>query len=116
PEPAAAAAAPSQQPSQQPSRARTTPAEGAPEPGSTVKMPRLRQVIAQRMIESLQVSAQLTTVQEVDVTRIARLRDRAKEEFLRREGVKLTYLPFFAKAVVEALRQYPQLNASVDAE
>ena len=95
---------------------RSRPAPAAPEPGSTVKMPRLRQVIAQRMIESLRVSAQLTTVQEVDVTRIARLRARAKEEFLRREGVKLTYLPFFAKAVVEALRQYPQLNASIDTE
>jgi 2-oxoglutarate dehydrogenase E2 component (dihydrolipoamide succinyltransferase) len=95
---------------------RPTPARGAPEPGSTVKMPRLRQVIAQRMTESLRVSAQLTTVQEVDVTRIARLRARAKAEFERREGVKLTYLPFFAKAVVEALRQYPQLNASIDGE
>ncbi|MBL8927440.1 MAG: 2-oxoglutarate dehydrogenase, E2 component, dihydrolipoamide succinyltransferase [Pseudonocardia sp.] len=93
-----------------------TPAEGAPEPGTTVKMPRLRQVIAQRMTESLQVSAQLTTVQEVDVTRIARLRARAKAEFERREGVKLTYLPFFAKATIEALKAYPQLNASIDDE
>ena len=97
-------------------RPRPTPAKGAPEPGSTVKMPRLRQVIAQRMIESLRVSAQLTTVQEVDVTRIARLRARAKDDFERREGVKLTYLPFFAKATVEALKQYPQLNASIDEE
>jgi pyruvate dehydrogenase E2 component (dihydrolipoamide acetyltransferase) len=97
-----------------PRRAQPTPAKGAPEPGSTVKMPRLRQVIAQRMTESLRVSAQLTTVQEVDVTRIARLRAQAKAEFERREGVKLTYLPFFAKATVEALRQYPQLNASID--
>jgi len=93
-----------------------TPAKGAPEPGSTVKMPRLRQVIAQRMTESLRMSAQLTTVQEVDVTRIARLRARAKGDFERREGVKLTYLPFFAKATVEALKQYPQLNASIDEE
>ena len=93
-----------------------TPAKGAPEPGSTVKMPRLRQVIAQRMTESLRVSAQLTTVQEVDVTRIARLRAQAKAEFERREGVKLTYLPFFAKATIEALKQYPQLNASIDEE
>ena len=79
-------------------------------------MPRLRQVIAQRMTESLRVSAQLTTVQEVDVTRIARLRAQAKAEFERREGVKLTYLPFFAKATVEALKQYPQLNASINEE
>ena len=97
-------------------RPQPTPAKGAPEPGSTVKLPRLRQVIAQRMTESLRVSAQLTTVQEVDVTRIARLRAQAKAEFERREGVKLTYLPFFAKATVEALRQYPQLNASIDEE
>jgi 2-oxoglutarate dehydrogenase E2 component (dihydrolipoamide succinyltransferase) len=93
-----------------------TPAKGAPEPGTTVKLPRLRQVIAQRMSESLRVSAQLTTVQEVDVTRIARLRSRAKAEFERREGVKLTFLPFFAKATVEALKQYPQVNASIDEE
>ena len=97
-------------------RPQPTPAKGAPEPGSRVKLPRLRQVIAQRMTESLRVSAQLTTVQEVDVTRIARLRAQAKAEFERREGVKLTYLPFFAKAALEALRQYPQLNASIDEE
>jgi pyruvate dehydrogenase E2 component (dihydrolipoamide acetyltransferase) len=107
PEPAAASDAPAR-------RSAPTPAKGAPEPGNTVKMPRLRQVIAQRMSESLRVSAQLTTVQEVDVTRIARLRARAKAEFERREGVKLTYLPFFAKATVEALKQYPQINASID--
>ncbi|MBN9110505.1 MAG: 2-oxoglutarate dehydrogenase, E2 component, dihydrolipoamide succinyltransferase [Pseudonocardia sp.] len=91
-------------------------AEGAPQPGTTVKMPRLRQVIAQRMRESLAVSAQLTTVQEVDVTRVARLRARAKAEFEAREGVKLTYLPFFAKATVEALRAFPQVNASINDE
>ena len=88
--------------------------EGRARAGQHVKMPRLRQVIAQRMTESLRVSAQLTTVQEVDVTRIARLRAQAKADFERREGVKLTYLPFFAKATVEALKQYPQLNASID--
>ena len=107
-EPAAASASASAR------RPQPTPAKGAPEPGSTVKLPRLRQVIAQRMTESLRVSAQLTTVQEVDVTRIARLRAQAKTEFERREGVKLTFLPFFAKATIEALKQYPQLNASVD--
>ena len=92
------------------------PAADGPQPGSTVKLPRLRQVIAQRMTESLQVSAQLTTVQEVDVTRIARLRARVKADFERREGVKLTFLPFFAKAAIEALKQYPALNASIDVE
>ena len=84
--------------------------------GRTEKMSRLRQVIARRMVESLQTSAQLTTVIEVDVTRIARLRDRAKREFEAREGVKLSFLPFFAKAAVEALKQHPQLNASIDSE
>ena len=58
----------------------------------------MRQVIAKRMVESLQTSAQLTTVVEVDVTTIARLRDRAKDDFAQREGVKLSFLPFFAKA------------------
>jgi 2-oxoglutarate dehydrogenase E2 component (dihydrolipoamide succinyltransferase) len=75
---------------------------------------RLRKVIAQRMVESLQVSAQLTTVVEVDVTRVATLRTRAKDEFAVREGVKLSFLPFFAKATVEALRAFPQVNASID--
>jgi pyruvate dehydrogenase E2 component (dihydrolipoamide acetyltransferase) len=92
------------------------PAEGAPEPGTTVKMPRLRQLIAQRMTDSLRISAQLTTVQEVDVTRIAALRARARAEFERREGVKLTFLPFFAKATVEALKAFPQVNSSVNEE
>ena len=92
------------------------PAADGPQPGSTVKLPRLRQVIAQRMTESLQVSAQLTTVQEVDVTRIARLRARMKADFERREGVKLTFLPFFAKAAIEALKQFPALNASIDVD
>jgi 2-oxoglutarate dehydrogenase E2 component (dihydrolipoamide succinyltransferase) len=82
--------------------------------GTTVKMSRLRKVIAQRMVESLQVSAQLTTVVEVDVTKIARLRERAKREFEAREGVKLSFLPFFAVAAVEALKQYPVVNASIE--
>jgi len=82
----------------------------------TEKMSRLRRVIATRMVESLQVSAQLTTVVEVDVTRISRLRDRVKTDFAAREGVKLSFLPFFAKATVEALRTYPALNASLDQE
>jgi pyruvate dehydrogenase E2 component (dihydrolipoamide acetyltransferase) len=84
--------------------------------GQTVKLSRLRQVIAARMVESLQVSAQLTTVVEVDITRIARLRDAAKADFERREGVKLSYLPFFAVAAVEALKAHPTVNSSVDTE
>jgi len=82
--------------------------------GRTEKLSRSRQVIAQRMVESLQTSAQLTTVIEVDVTAIARLRDRAKAAFEAREGVKLTFLPFFALATVEALKVHPRLNAVID--
>jgi pyruvate dehydrogenase E2 component (dihydrolipoamide acetyltransferase) len=82
--------------------------------GTTQRMSRPRQVIAQRMVESLQVSAQLTTVMEADVTAIARLRDRAKADFEAREGVKLTFLPFFALAAVEALKVHPKLNAVID--
>jgi len=111
PAPAAQAASTAASPRQVPK-----PAAGAPEPGTTVKMPRLRQVIAQRMTDSLRVSAQLTTVQDVDVTRIAALRARAKGEFERREGVKLTFLPFFAKATVEALKAFPQVNSSINEE
>ena len=82
--------------------------------GTTVTMSRLRTVIATRMVESLRISAQLTTVIEVDVTKIARLRDRAKVSFEEREGVKLSFLPFFAVAVCEALKQHPVLNSSVN--
>ena len=82
--------------------------------GTTEKMSRLRKVIATRMVESLQGSAQLTTVVEVDVTKISRLRRRTKEEFLRREGTKLSYLPFFALAAVEALKEHPIVNSSVE--
>nr|MDQ2815956.1 2-oxoglutarate dehydrogenase, E2 component, dihydrolipoamide succinyltransferase [Actinomycetota bacterium] len=81
--------------------------------GTTQRMSRPRRVIAQRMVESLQVSAQLTTVVEADVTAIARLRGRAKGDFEAREGVKLTFLPFFALAAVEALKVHPKLNAVI---
>jgi pyruvate dehydrogenase E2 component (dihydrolipoamide acetyltransferase) len=84
--------------------------------GTTEKMSRMRTVIAKRMVESLQTSAQLTTVVEVDVTAIARLRQKAKAAFEAREGVKLSFLPFFAKAAVEALKAHPKLNATVDME
>jgi pyruvate dehydrogenase E2 component (dihydrolipoamide acetyltransferase) len=82
--------------------------------GTTEKLSRSRQVIAQRMVESLQTSAQLTTVVEADVTAIARLRDRARAAFEAREGVKLSFLPFFALATVEALKVHPKLNAVID--
>ena len=82
--------------------------------GKTEKMSRLRQVISTRMIESLQTSAQLTTVVEVDVTRIASLRARAKNAFLAANGTKLTFLPFFVQAATEALKAHPKINASIN--
>ena len=100
-----------------PSAPRTTsPVATSPLRGTTVTMSRLRKVIAARMVESLAVSAQLTTVIEVDVTKIARLRDRAKASFEAREGVKLSFLPFFSVAVCEALKQHPVLNSSVEGD
>jgi pyruvate dehydrogenase E2 component (dihydrolipoamide acetyltransferase) len=84
--------------------------------GRTEKLSRLRAVIARRMVESLQVSAQLTTVVEADVTKIARLRQQAKGDFESREGVKLSFLPFFAKASIEALKAHPSVNSSIDQE
>ncbi|MCU1617467.1 MAG: sucB [Frankiales bacterium] len=114
PAPAAAPAASA------PSPGSRTPSPAAqPDPslrGRTEKLSRLRTVIARRMVESLAVSAQLTTVVEADVTRIANLRNRAKADFEAREGVKLSFLPFFAKAAVEALKAHPAVNSSVDVE
>lgn len=97
-----------------PARAAAPATPTGPVPGTTESLSRLRKVIAERMVESLQVSAQLTTVIEVDVTKIAALRNRVKKSFELREGVKLTFMPFFVKAAVEALKQYPQVNASID--
>jgi 2-oxoglutarate dehydrogenase E2 component (dihydrolipoamide succinyltransferase) len=98
----AAAAAPAPAPAAAAMRGRVEP------------MSRMRQVIAARMTESLQTAAQLTQVVEVDVTKIARLRDQAKKDFAAREGVNLTFLPFFAVAAIEALKAHPIVNASVD--
>jgi len=101
-------------PASAPAQRSTSTVPVSPLRGTTVKMSRLRKVIAARMVESLQVSAQLTTVIEVDVTKIARLRDRSKATFEAREGVKLSFLPFFAVSVCEALKQHPVLNSSVE--
>jgi 2-oxoglutarate dehydrogenase E2 component (dihydrolipoamide succinyltransferase) len=122
----AQAAAPSA-PSQAPAPAAQAPAGAAPAAaptrapivpsslrGTTQRLSRPRAVIAKRMVESLQTSAQLTTVVEADVTAIARLRDRAKADFEAREGVKLSFLPFFALATIEALKVHPKLNAVID--
>jgi len=121
-QPAAQAQAPQPAQPQPPQQAR--PAQAAPRPavvpsslrGTTQRMSRPRQVIAQRMVESLHVSAQLTTVVEADVTAIARLRDQARQDFEAREGVKLSFLPFFALAAVEALKVHPKLNAVIDGD
>ncbi|MGY1828347.1 MULTISPECIES: 2-oxoglutarate dehydrogenase, E2 component, dihydrolipoamide succinyltransferase [unclassified Blastococcus] len=115
-----APAAPAQPAASAPSGGARTPSPAAtPDTsvrGRTEKLSRLRGVIARRMVESLQVSAQLTTVVEADVTRIAQLRQQAKKDFEAREGVKLSFLPFFAKAAVEALKQHPSVNSSIDLE
>jgi pyruvate dehydrogenase E2 component (dihydrolipoamide acetyltransferase) len=84
--------------------------------GTTEKMSRLRQTIAKRMVESLQVSAQLTATVEVDLTAISRIRAKVKDEFKKREGATLSYLPFIAKAAIEALKIYPKVNATIDTE
>ncbi|MGH3832630.1 MAG: 2-oxoglutarate dehydrogenase, E2 component, dihydrolipoamide succinyltransferase [Pseudonocardiaceae bacterium] len=126
PEPAQPAAAAAPTPPASPVAPVPTPTSAAPraaqpppaiEPrGTTEKMSRMRSVIAKRMVESLQISAQLTTVVEADITQLARLRDRAKRDFEAREGVKLSFLPFFAHATVEALKQHPRVNASIDTD
>ncbi|WP_375430502.1 2-oxoglutarate dehydrogenase, E2 component, dihydrolipoamide succinyltransferase [uncultured Friedmanniella sp.] len=98
----------------------SAPAPVAAEPsslrGTTEKMSRLRKTIAKRMVESLQVSAQLTATVEVDLTAISRIRARAKDDFKRREGASLSYLPFITKAAVEALKVFPKVNATIDTE
>ena len=77
---------------------------------------RLRRVIAERMVQSLHISAQLTSVVEVDVTKISSLRNKVKDSFVAREGVKLSFLPFFAKVAVETLKEFPIVNATISAD
>jgi pyruvate dehydrogenase E2 component (dihydrolipoamide acetyltransferase) len=107
------AAAPAPAP---PAAGKPAAAPAAPSPlrGTRVKMTRLRKVVAERMVEAMQSTAQLTTVVEVDVTRVAKLRAKAKGAFEAREGVKLTFLPFFVLAATEALKQHPKINASIE--
>ena len=108
PEAAPAAAAPSA----------PKPSAPAPAPalahlrGTTQKATRIRQITAKKTRESLQATAQLTQTHEVDMTRIVALRDKAKAAFAEREGVHLTFLPFFARAVIDALKAHPNVNAS----
>ena len=111
-----AAAAP-KAPAEPPAAAAPAPAASASTlRGSTEKMSRLRQTIARRMVESLQVAAQLTATVEVDLTAISQIRAKVKEDFKKREGATLSYLPFIAKAAIEALKIYPKVNATIDTE
>ena len=114
---AAAPAAGAPMPAAAPAVAAAVAATRLPESplrGTTESMSRLRKVIAERMLDSIQNSAQLTTVVEVDMTHVARVREAHKESFAAANGVKLTFLPFFALAAVEALKAYPQVNATMD--
>jgi 2-oxoglutarate dehydrogenase E2 component (dihydrolipoamide succinyltransferase) len=92
------------------------PVEVSPLRGTTQKMSRLRKVIAERAVASMQATAQLTTVVEVDVTKVAALRDRVKGEFQQKTGDKLSFLPFFALAAIEALKAYPIINSTVEGD
>ncbi len=97
-------------------------AEAAPAPevsplrGTTQPMSRLRKVVAERAVVSMQSSAQLTSVVEVDVTKVAAFRDKVKADFQSKTGVKLSFLPFFALAAAEALKTYPVINATIDGD
>jgi 2-oxoglutarate dehydrogenase E2 component (dihydrolipoamide succinyltransferase) len=113
---AAAQRTPPAAPVERPASHRAAPAapEVSPLRGTTEKASRLRQIIASRMVEALQSMAQLTTVVEVDVTKVARLRARAKDDFGAREGVNLSYLPFFVLAATEALKAHPKINGVLE--
>jgi pyruvate dehydrogenase E2 component (dihydrolipoamide acetyltransferase) len=110
-------------------RQSTAPSKAAPGAAPQVAVPlakglreeivpatRTRKVIAQRMVASLQVSAQLTSAVEIDMTRVMRLRERAKDEFKQREGVSLSPMPFAVLALVAAIKEYPTVNSAMDEE
>ncbi|WP_432044164.1 2-oxoglutarate dehydrogenase, E2 component, dihydrolipoamide succinyltransferase [Streptomyces cadmiisoli] len=110
---AAKAAAPA--PAAPAAAARKTPVlEVSPLRGQTVKMPRIRKVIGDNMVKALHEQAQLSSVVEVDVTRLMRLRAQAKDSFAAREGVKLSPMPFFVKAAAQALKAHPVINARIN--
>lgn len=92
------------------------PIEVSPLRGTTVPMSRLRKVVAERAVQSMQAMAQLTSVVEVDVTKVAAFRDANKGAFLEKTGNKLSFLPFFTLAAAEALKAHPKLNATVDGD
>ena len=91
-------------------------AAASPLRGTSEPMTRLRKVLAERAVASMQQSAQLTTVVEVDVTAVAQLRDRVKADFLAKTGNKLSFMPFFTLAAAEALRAHPKINSTAEGE
>jgi 2-oxoglutarate dehydrogenase E2 component (dihydrolipoamide succinyltransferase) len=101
-------------PTRRSQRAAASSPEVSPLRGTTEKASRLRQIIASRMVEAMQSMAQLTTIVEVDVTKVAKLRARAKDDFTAREGVGLSYLPFFVLAATEALKSHPKINGVLE--
>ena len=100
--------------------ATTQPAKAAaaptPQPGELVPMSKMRAIIARRMVESKQTSAHVHTVFKVDMTRIVKLREREKNKYEQRNGVKLTYMPFITRAAVQALRKHAVVNAATEGE
>ncbi|MFD4628007.1 2-oxoglutarate dehydrogenase, E2 component, dihydrolipoamide succinyltransferase, partial [Streptomyces sp. NPDC058475] len=113
----AAAAAPAPAAAAAPAAAKKAPAlEASPLRGQTVKMPRIRKVIGDNMVKALHEQAQLSSVVEVDVTRLMKLRGKAKDSFAAREGVKLSPMPFFVKAAAQALKAHPAVNARINVD
>ncbi|GAA2264141.1 hypothetical protein GCM10010145_40240 [Streptomyces ruber] len=116
-EAAKAAPAPAAAPAAAAPAAKKAPVlEASPLRGQTVKMPRIRKVIGDNMVKALTEQAQLSSVVEVDVTRLMKLRARAKDAFAAREGVKLSPMPFFVKAAAQALKAHPAINARINVE
>ncbi|MGS2587509.1 2-oxoglutarate dehydrogenase, E2 component, dihydrolipoamide succinyltransferase [Streptomyces hebeiensis] len=112
---AAAAATPAPAPAAAPAAASKAPKlEASPLRGQTVKMTRMRKVIGDNMMKALHTQAQLTSVVEVDITKLMRLRAQAKDSFAAREGVKLSPMPFFVKAAAQALKAHPVINARIN--
>ncbi|HCJ49749.1 MAG TPA: 2-oxoglutarate dehydrogenase, E2 component, dihydrolipoamide succinyltransferase, partial [Microbacterium sp.] len=112
----AAEAPKAEAPAAAPAAAAPAPLEVSPLRGTTQAMSRLRKVLASRAVESMQQTAQLTTVIEVDVTKVANYRDKVKASFLEKTGDKLSFMPFFALAAAEALKAFPIINATVDGD
>ncbi|HTO76232.1 MAG TPA: 2-oxoglutarate dehydrogenase, E2 component, dihydrolipoamide succinyltransferase [Thermoanaerobaculia bacterium] len=113
--PAVAAAAPASVPAAEPS-APSRPALATTDRDEVVAMSKIRKITAENMTLSKRTSAHVTTVFHVDYTNVARLRDQNKQAFLAKNGVKLTYLPFIFRSVIQALKEFPQVNASIDGD